>query len=194
MKKLKRRTSIFAVIIVLIMISNVYFAVLYFNLKKETSVIISDISKRIEIQDNGTRIRIDEADMQLENIEKITNSNDKEAYSKIMFYSMKNRTHGEGLPWALLMANKWNYEEAMVDVYYEILFMYDYPFIEINEIDEISMQLALSYLIKAYETSEDSTWKANLYDGEILVHIHEGRIINKSGKLEINEKALSRKN
>lgn len=112
-------------------------------------------------------------------LSEIINDGSDSAYSVIDLQTAKT---GEYLlPYALVAANKWKKNYACMDVYYGLLSLYDCGSENIEIMDSITREMAIDYLIKAYEYSSDTTdnqkkWKDHVQE-IILSYFEKGKYI-----------------
>src|SRR5690606_28673102 len=84
-------------------------------------------------------------------------------YKLISLYYFGNRPTASILPYSLIMANKWNYPPAMLDVYQSLLQLYNCSFYQNIEImDKKFRNIALEYLIMYYENAQEGRQKETI--------------------------------
>ncbi|WP_075602427.1 hypothetical protein [Saccharicrinis aurantiacus] len=87
-----------------------------------------------------------------------------QAYNDLSSFFFSNAYFEEILPYSLMMANKWKYPDAMLDVYVILLALNDCLFYRnVNVMDAMSRNMALEYLIRYNSTAKSSNKKADIY-------------------------------
>lgn len=111
-------------------------------------------------------------------------------YLMLHSYYFGNREPGAILPYALIMATKWNYPLAMLHVYFELIILYGCSFHKNIEImDNYTRQMALNFLIMYYKNGEEDNQKESIRR-DISKYIARGYIIEINGELLINNVLL----
>ena len=77
--------------------------------------------------------------------EKIVHTGDIKSYEELSTVYMDYRV-GEFLPYALIMANKYDYPQAYYDVYESLTLMQSVGKENLNSVDSVTLQIALKYL------------------------------------------------
>jgi hypothetical protein len=113
----------------------------------------------------------------------IRSSRDTFSYECLSTTAIEWGHDGIFLPYALLMANKWDYAPAYYDVYDNLFLLFDCEFNDISCFDKKTAIMAISYLIMAYEKSNYDEY----YKSRIDKHLQENFILERNGKYFVNE-------
>lgn len=124
-------------------------------------------------------------------IKKIIDEGDENSYNQLFMFYNCSSIKKSLLPYSLVMANKWNNSKAMLKIYSEILGLYDCLFWgNIEVMDSISRNLALTYLIMSYENTKSITENDRVYRYYIKRHLEQGYIKEENGRfIIVNKKA-----
>lgn len=113
----------------------------------------------------------------------IRSSRDTFSYDCLSTSAMEWGHDGIFLPYALLMANKWDYAPAYYDVYFNLFLLFDCEIGNISCLDKKTAIMALSYLIMAYEKYENKEY----IKFDIDRNLQANYIIENNGKYFVNE-------
>src|SRR5690554_503170 len=118
----------------------------------------------------------------------IINNGGINEYKLISLYYFGNKPIAAILPYSLIMANKWNYPPAMLEVYQSLLLLYNCSFYQnIEVMDKKFRNIALEYLIMYYENANEGKQKEYIRKFDIPNYIEKGYLKEQNGKFVIVE-------